>query len=109
MAAAKAVCSIAAAHPGAVADNAAGGEHHLEDVSTRMRDTKVGVRRAATAALLGLFRARILKGEVEGRGGVGRVQARPACSVGRQRSAEPNAARADPPVRRARRRRRRGG
>lgn len=68
----KAVCAIAAAHPGMVPDNSAAAvagaprgspvPASLEDVAGRMRDLKPAVRRAAAAGLLALLRSRVNKG-----------------------------------------------
>lgn len=41
---------------------AGSGAPSLQDVTLRLRDTKPGARRAAAVALMGLFRARALKG-----------------------------------------------
>ena len=64
IAACKAACAVALAHPSLVPDTCArpGSIVKLDDVSIRMRDLKPAVRRAAALALLGVFRARVLQG-----------------------------------------------
>lgn len=65
-AACKAVCAAALSHPGLIPDEGPRDGRNLAAVSMRMLDTRPGVRRAAAAALLVLFRTRIAKGEIPG-------------------------------------------
>ncbi|KIZ01095.1 hypothetical protein MNEG_6868 [Monoraphidium neglectum] len=79
IAACKAACAVASAHPALVADSAAaagGGPIHLEEVSVRMRDLRPAVRRAAVVGLMALFRGRVSKGGLAGGKGVYWIPAR---------------------------------
>ena len=79
IAACKAACAVALAHPSLVPDTCArpGSIVKLDDVSIRMRDLKPAVRRAAALALLGVFRARVLQGRRVGLCAAGHIHPKP--------------------------------